>query len=172
MSTATAYGSTHGTQFAISVSTGYNFTVGAFTFGPTGRVNYVQVHIDGYQESGAEPFDLNVATQNAQSVTTALGGQATYAISMPWGVLTPLMRFEWEHEYKGNSRTVTASLVADPATTVAAQTNGPDRDYFNLGAGLSATFKGGVSAFVQFDTVLGRANFTNYSFNTGVRFAF
>lgn len=169
---ATANGSTDGTQFAISVSTGYNFNAGAFTFGPTGRVNYVRVHVDGYQETGAEPFNLNIGSQTPESVTTALGGQATYAISTQWAVLTPLVRFEWEHEYKGGSRTVTANVVADPATSVAVQTNNPDRDYFNLGAGLSATFKQGVSAFLYYETVLGRANFTNNAFTGGVRFEF
>jgi len=170
--TATANSNTNGTQFSVSVSTGYNFNVGALGFGPTGRVNYVQVHIDGYQENGASPFNVTVADQNIQSVTTAFGGQATYAISMPWGVLTPLLRFEWEHEYQGNSRSVTGNLVASPSTTVVARTNNPDRDYFNLGAGVSTTFKQGVSAFLQFDTVLGRSNFSSYAFNTGVRFEF
>lgn len=169
---ATADGSTDGTQFAISVSTGYNFNVGAFTFGPTGRVNYVRVHVDGYQETGAEPFNLNIGSQTPESVTTALGAQATYAISTQWAVLTPLVRFEWDHEYKGGGRTVTASVVADPATNVAVQTNNPDRDYFNLGVGLSATFKQGVSAFLYYETVLGRDNFTNNAFTGGIRFEF
>lgn len=169
---ATANSNTNGTQFSVSASTGYNFNVGALGFGPTGRVNYVQVHIDGYQESGASPFNVTVASQNIQSVTTAFGGQATYAISMPWGVLTPLLRFEWEHEYEGNSRSVRGGLVADPSTTVVAKTNNPDRDYFNLGAGVSTTFMRGVSAFLQFDTVLGRSNFSNYAFNTGLRLEF
>jgi outer membrane autotransporter protein len=105
-------------------------------------------------------------------VTTALGGQAAYAISTTWGVLSPLVRFEWEHEYKANSRTVTASVLADPATAVAVQTSSPDRDYFNLGTGLSATFKGGVSAFFYYEAVVGRANFTNHGFTGGVRLEF
>lgn len=169
---AAAQGDTEGTQVAISVSSGYNFSAGAFTFGPTGRVNYVRVHIDGFRETAAEPFNLKIGSQTVESVTTGLGGQVTYALSMPWGVLTPLARFEWEHEYKGNSRTVTASLVADPTTTAAVQTNGPDRDYLNLGVGLSATFKRGVSAFVAYDTVTGRAHFTSHAFNAGLRFEF
>lgn len=170
--TATAQGDTEGTQVAISVSSGYNFSAGAFTFGPTGRVNYVRVHIDGFRERAAEPFNLKIGSQTVESVTTGLGGQVTYALSMPWGVLTPLARFEWEHEYKGNSRTVTASVLADPTTTAAVQTNGPDRDYVNLGVGLSATFKGGVSAFVAYDAVTGRAHFTSHAFNAGLRFEF
>jgi outer membrane autotransporter protein len=170
--TATANSNTNGTQFSVSVSTGYNLNVGAFGFGPTGHVNYVQLHIDGYQESGASLFNVAVGSQNIESLTTAFGGQATYAISMPWGVLTPLLRFEWEHEYEGNSRTLKGTLVANPATTAVAQTDNPDRDYFRLGAGVSATFQRGVAAFLQFDTVLGRSNFSNYAFNTGVRFEF
>ena len=169
---ATANGSTDGTQFAISVSTGYNVDVGALTFGPTARVNYVRVHIDGFREKGADIFNLAIESQTVESLTAALGGQASYAISMPWGVLTPLVRFEWEHEFKGNSRIVNASLVADPSTILAAQTSSPDRDYVNLGIGLSATFPRGVSAFLAYDTVRGRAHFTNHAFNAGIRFEF
>lgn len=169
---ATANGSTDGTQFAISVSTGYNVDIGALTFGPTARANYVRVHIDGFRERGADILNLSLGSQTVESLTTALGGQAAYAMSMSWGVLTPLVRFEWEHEFKGNSRTVTASLVADPSTVVAAQTSSPDRDYVNLGIGLSATFPRGISAFVAYDTVRGRAHFTNHSFNTGIKFEF
>jgi hypothetical protein len=51
-------------------------------------------------------------------------------------------------------------------------TNNPDRNYFNLGAGLSATFTRGVSAFVYWETVLGRQNFTANSFTGGIRFEF
>lgn len=169
---ATAKGSTDGTQFALSVSTGYNASVGALTFGPTARVNYVHVHIDGFREKGGDIANLAIESQTVESLTAALGGQASYAISMPWGVLTPLVRFEWEHEFKGNSRIVNASFVAAPSTVVGAQTSSPDRDYVNLGIGLSATFPRGISAFLAYDTVRGRAHFTNHAFNAGIRFEF
>ena len=168
----TANSSTDGTQVALSVSTGYDFNIGAFSFGPTARVNYVRVHIDGYREGGADLFNLSISSQTIESVTSAMGGEARYAVSTAWGVLTPQMSLEWEHEYKGDSRIITASVLADPTTSVAVRTNSPDRDYVNLGAGLSATFKGGVSAFAHYQAVLGRAHFTNHSFNTGVRFEF
>jgi len=168
----TADSNTDGTQFAISVSTGYDFNAGALTFGPTVRVNYVRVHIDGYRETGADAFNLKIGSQTIESVTSAVGGDVRYAISTAWAVLVPQLSFEWEHEYKGNSRTVTAGVLADPATSVAVRTASPDRDYANLGASLSATFTGGVAAFVNYHVVLGRANFTSHAFNTGIRFAF
>jgi len=47
-----------------------------------------------------------------------------------------------------------------------------DRNYFNLGADVTATLKRGASAFFYYETVLGRDNVTNRSFNAGVRFQF
>ncbi len=169
---ATANGSAEGTQLAVSTSTGYNFNVRGLTFGPTFSVNYVRVHINSYSETGANPFNLHIDGQTIESVTTTLGGQATYAISMSWGVLSPLLSFEWEHEYKGDSRTVTGAVVAASNAPIAVQTNSPDRDYFNLGVGASVTFKGGLSAFFRYGEVLGRSNFTDHSFNVGVRIEF
>ena len=128
-----------GNQFSIGSSVGYDFSMAGFTFGPTARVAYVRIHIDGYQETGAGPSNSRVGSQTVESVTTDLGGQINYAISFGWGVLSPLLRFEWEHEYKGGSRIVNAGLVSDPATSVAFATSKPDRDYFNLGAGITAT---------------------------------
>jgi outer membrane autotransporter protein len=86
-------------------------------------------------------------------------------------VLTPLAQAEWEHEFKGDRRAVTATALVD-GTRVSTFTSNPDRDYFNLGVGLSATFKSGFSAFLYFEETLGRARFTNHSFTGGVRVEF
>lgn len=114
-----------------------------------------------------------MARQKIESLTTVLGASAAYAISLPWAVLQPTMLLEWEHEYLDNSRIIRGSLVADPAGTVfGVPTDSPDRNYFNLGAGLTANFAHGVSAFAFYETVLGRTNFTAHSFTGGIRFEF
>jgi uncharacterized protein YhjY with autotransporter beta-barrel domain len=164
---------TDGDQFAASASGGYDLSAGALTFGPIGRVNYVRVHIDGYAERGpAASSAARVADQTVESLTTALGAHATYAISTGWGVLVPLARAEWEHEFKGQRRTLTGNLLGSPGVLLTTQTASPDRDYFNVAVGLSATFPRGVSAFVHYEEQLGRSNFTNHSFTGGVRFEF
>jgi uncharacterized protein with beta-barrel porin domain len=141
----------------------------------------VRVDIDAYREHGADPFNLSIRSQNVKSLTTSFGGQVTYAISTPWGVLSPLVRSEWVHEYEGNSRRVVGSFTTTPATSAAplvsgtvfeVQTGNPDRDYFRLGGGLSATLKAGISAFVYYEAVLGITNFTSNTFYGGVRFGF
>jgi outer membrane lipase/esterase len=169
----TARSDPDGRQLSVSSSAGYNFSFGPWTVGPLAKVTYINVHIDGFQERGADIFNLAVRRQTLESLATDLGGQVSYAISTPWGVLTPLARVEWEHEFKGGARFINGSLVADPlGTTFGAQTNNPDRNYVNLATGVTGTFQRGVSAFAHYETVLGRANVTNHSFTAGIRFQF
>lgn len=171
--TVTAKGSPDGHQFAVGANTGYDFSFGALTVGPSLRVTYVNVVVDAFTERGAGDFDLKVRRQTTESLTTSLGGEVSYAISVPFGVLTPLLRFEWEHEYLEGSRLITGTLVTDSTQTVfGARTNNPDRDYFNLGAGITGTFRSGVSAFFYYEALLGRDHITNHSFTAGVRLEF
>jgi outer membrane autotransporter protein len=170
---ATAKADPSGNQLAVGASAGYDFHFGALTVGPSLRVSYVNVDVDRYRERGAGIFDLGVKSQNAESLTTSLGGEISYAISVPFGVLTPLIRFEWEHEYLGGSRLVQGTLVSDPTQTLfSARTNDPDRDYFNLGVGITGTFRSGVSAFFYYETILGQSRVTNHLFTLGVRVDF
>jgi len=169
----TARSDPDGQQLALSSAAGYNFNAGPWTFGPLAKVTYINVHIDSFQERGADIFNLSVRRQTIESLTTDLGAQVSYAISAPWGVLTPLARAEWEHEFKGGARLINGTLVADPLrTTFGAQSNNPDRNYVNLAAGITGTFPRGISAFAHYETVLGRANVTNHSFTVGIRFQF
>ena len=168
----TAQSHTDGTQFAVGLSTGYDVHVGALSVGPTARVNYARVRIDGYRETGAASFDTRISEQTIESVTSALGGEVRYALSTGWGVFMPQVSFEWEHEYKGDNRTIVARVSSEPTVAPAVRTGSPDRDYANLGAGVTATFPGGVSGFAHYQAVLGRTNFTSHAFSAGVRLAF
>ena len=107
------------------------------------------------------------------SLTTALGGQASYAISTRWAVLLPQARVEWEHEYENDSREIDARFVHDSSRTpVRIKTNNPDRNYFNVGIGLSAVFPRGKSAFVDYETALGIHNVTEHNIAVGFRIEF
>jgi uncharacterized protein YhjY with autotransporter beta-barrel domain len=174
----TARSETDGTQFAFGLGTGYDFTSRGFTFGPYGRLNYLQANIDGFQEhidntNAGSGLALTIKEQDVESLTWVLGGQGSYALSTGFGVLVPQVRFEWEHEFLNNQRRITAAFVSDPANTpILLDTDNPDRDYFNLGVGLSAVFQRGVSAFVYYETVLALSDVTANRIAVGVRLAF
>ena len=169
----TARGNTDGTELAASIGAGYDFNRDAFTFGPFARVNYIQVEIDAYEENPAGGLEQGYDDQNVKSLTTLLGGQMSYAISTKRGVFLPLLRMEWAHEFEDNSRSITARFLNDPTTgRFEVSTDSPDRDYLNLGTGVSAVFEEGRSAFIYYETVLGRDNLTEHSIAGGLRFEF
>lgn len=170
-----AHADPNGNQFSFSVGTGYDFRQGALTFGPLLRLQYLKLNIDGYQEKVniTQPgfgWALAQDSQDVESLTMALGGRVVYAISTGLGVLLPQVRIEWEHEFKNDSRILTAQFVNDPQRQpIRFTTDGPDRNYANIGVALSATFRGGIAAFIDYETVLGLANVSRHDITLGIR---
>ncbi|WP_374090058.1 autotransporter outer membrane beta-barrel domain-containing protein [Methylomicrobium lacus] len=172
----TAKGATQGNDFSFNISSGYDFHNQGLTYGPYGRVSYQNVQIDGFQENASNPGApgfgslATVGKQNADSLQTALGGQLSYALSMPFGVLMPTARAEWIHEFHDGSRPVNWQFSNDPAQSVfTVVSDNPDRNYANLGAGMSATFTHGVSAFLFYEAMVGRQSLAEHTINLGVR---
>jgi outer membrane lipase/esterase len=169
----TAEGDTIGRQFTLNVGAGYNFRQGGFTLTPYARMEFLNLHINGYTESGANGLDLHIKKQTEESLLTVLGGRLAYALSAPFGVLVPAVHGEWRHEFLNDQRSIRAQFANDPFNTVfRIPTDDPDRDYFAVGAGVSAAFAKGAAAFLEFETVLGLRSVTNHNFTAGVRFEF
>ena len=64
-------------------------------------------------------------------------------------------------------------LLADPLQQVfTVATDEPDRNYYNVGLGLAAQFARGRSAFISYETVLGRTAVANNAVTAGLRFEF
>jgi uncharacterized protein YhjY with autotransporter beta-barrel domain len=170
-----AHADPDGHQFSFSVGAGYDFRHGAWTFGPLARLQYSKFNIDGYQEklTNTQPgfgWALALDSQDVESLTTVLGGRASYAISTGLGVLLPQVRLEWEHEFKNDSRILTAQFLNDPQRQpIRFTTDSPDRNYANIGVTLSATFRGGIAAFIDYETVLGLANVSRHDITLGIR---
>jgi uncharacterized protein YhjY with autotransporter beta-barrel domain len=173
-----AKGDTDGTHFSLGAGAGYDFRHGGFTFGPFGRANYFRFDVDGYKERIDNPnpgvgLPLEFDGQDLESLQTALGVQASYAISTTVGVFMPQVLFEWIHEFLDNRRTIAARYVFDPnRVPLSIATDNPDRNFFNLGFGLSGVFRRGMSTFIYYQTALGLEEITKHDIIVGVRLAF
>ena len=173
-------------EYAFSVGAGYDFYTGGLTFGPFARLNYVKSEIDSYRETlehdNTNPgygLALDVDEQEIESLTSVLGGQASYAINTGVGVLSPFFRLAWQHEFENDERNITAGFVNVPddpevaaLNRIVIPTDAPDRDFFNLGLGVSAVFAHGLQAWLSYATVLGLDDLTSHQFAGGVRYAF
>lgn len=173
---ATASGDTDAHQIGTNVTLGYDFQFGGLGVGPLAGVDYRQTWIDGYSESGVPGFPLKYDDQDILSLVTSLGGQAAYAISTGIGVIVPHMRITWEHEFENDARNIDARLFLNDDTavndTLFSRTKSPDRDYARLGAGASAQFAHGISAFLDYDTVLALSDVEQHRFTAGGRIEF
>jgi outer membrane lipase/esterase len=173
---ATAHGDTDAHQIGTSVNLGYQFQTGGLAAGPLVGLDYRQTWIDGYREHGVPGFPLQYQDQEIVSVVTSLGGEAAYAISTGIGVISPHVRITWEHEFENDARNINARLFLNTnpnlQDTLVSRTDHPDRDYGRLGAGVSTQFARGISAFVDYDTLIDLRDVEQHRFTAGGRIEF
>jgi uncharacterized protein YhjY with autotransporter beta-barrel domain len=160
-------------QLVFNLGVGCDTAVGAASIGGFGRFNYVDAQIDGYTESGAGPFNLAIREQEVESLLGELGLDWSYAMSVSWGVLQPMLRASYLHEFEDDTRLIRGQFVQDiQANEFVIPTDKPDRDFFNLGAGFSGTLAHGRSFYLFYDTDLERDDLSIYTLSAGLRLQF
>ena len=163
-----------GDQYGFSVGVGRNFYLDRFFVGPYAQVQFMETHVDAYDERGGAGLALSFAEQAIRSLNTRVGGQINYAWSLPWAILSPGIRFEWVHQFNDDVREIHARFLdAQPGTGFfSIRTDNPDRDFFNLGGSLSATFPGGQAVYFRYETRLGHRDISNHTLELGVKIPF
>jgi uncharacterized protein YhjY with autotransporter beta-barrel domain len=169
---------TDGTLLGSAFSFGRDFQKGPWNFSSYLRGNYSRVELDGYEERMLQGrpgagLALRFDARTLHSVTSALGGKATYVLSRDWGILMPHLQVEWEHQFRDDPANLTASFVHDPTGTRMQQSGAAiDTDYYNVGFGLSALFPGGRAAYLYYERLLGASRLSQGTLSIGARFEF
>jgi outer membrane autotransporter protein len=171
LSTSTE-GDTTGDEIALSLSGGANFDRGSMLLNAYGRLERIKIDIDGYRETGGGGLALQYEDQTVKSLTAALGARLSNAYSMSWGVLTPSVYLEWEHEFEDDDRMITASFAEDPTVMFSVATDSTDQDYFNYGFGVAATLPRGRSFFFNYESVSGQEGIDSTTIDLGIRIEF
>ncbi|MDD1620966.1 MAG: autotransporter domain-containing protein [Methylococcaceae bacterium] len=163
-----------GRQYSVALSGGKDVSWQAWTMGPYLRLEYLNMHIGEYREQGGNGFDMTTGAQTNHSFVSSLGSQVSYAVSTSWGVITPSVRVEWEHQYLNDNRSIAMRLsqAAPGLGNFIIQTGNPDRDYVNLGGSVSATLPNGGSGFIRYETRLGQSNISDHILEAGLRLSF
>jgi uncharacterized protein YhjY with autotransporter beta-barrel domain len=159
-----------GDQLGVVLGLGYELGAGAHAVEGYGRASWVDASIDRYRERGAGPFALEVREQALESLLSETGVNWSYAASMTWGILQPSLRASWLHELGDDSRLLRGRFVADPqALEFVVPTDRPDRDFFNVGVGLTATTFRGRSFYLLYDTDVERDDIEVRTVTFGLR---
>ena len=154
-----------------SAGMGYQVPFEGFDFTPYARGSYSHASIGSYSESGAWGLDLDFGDQDIDSLTTTVGVLGSKPISTGFGVLVPSIWGEWIHEFMNNNDGSSVSYKFDPTglSNFQADTEDPDRDYFQVGAGLVAVLPGGWSPFANYSSILGLEDLSSHLFTVGIR---
>ena len=168
-------GDTSGYEVNAGFGVGYDFYHDALSIGPYVRFNYGRSVISEFTEEDRSGSGLNMTVQEDTSatLTSVLGVQASYAISQDWGVMLPQFRFEYEHEFKKDPRSVVSSFAQDTSgTSLALTTDDPDRNYFNLGFSLLFILPNGWMPFLDAEFLLDYKDFDRQRYTGGLRVEF
>jgi hypothetical protein len=88
-------------------------------------------------------------------------------------VLQPALRGSYLRELEDDARVIMGRLQADPgAGLFVVPTDRPDRQFFNLGLGATATFPGGHNVFLNYDADLSRDDLDTATLAGGFRLVF
>jgi outer membrane lipase/esterase len=165
--------------FYASLSGGYNMEVASFTFTPSLSLNYLRNAIDSYRERMSDPTasggSLAIAydSQTYSSFNSRLGFMVSKAFSSSSGVWVPQLSLDWVHEFSADQERIDARFVNDLSVTpLMISTTSPDRNYFDLGVGISGQFAQGRSAFLAINQLLGYEDVESYTISGGIRLEF
>ncbi|MCP5184946.1 MAG: autotransporter domain-containing protein [Pseudomonadales bacterium] len=153
-----ARGHANGSQFVVSVGSGYDFTHGAWIVGPHAGGNFTEIWIDDMNERGAKGVNLSIPDQVSRSLTANAGVHVSYTLTPSWGVLVPYARLDLVHEFKQGAQDENIRFAADrfradpfdPTRPADIRTDGADPNYVAWSVGVHAQFVRGVAAFVNY----------------------
>lgn len=158
-------GDTIGFEFQSSLSGGYDFSFDNFTIGPRVGIHYLRTELSDFTETGSV-LALHYDDQVEDSLTSTAGFQGSLAISTSFGVVVPEVNAEYVHEFLNDRRTIHAttngfafSFVTDP----------PDRNYFNVGAGVVFVLPDGISPFLSYSAEVANRFEEVHTVTAGVR---
>jgi uncharacterized protein YhjY with autotransporter beta-barrel domain len=177
----TLRGDPSGHSYAVGVTAGYQYTADSWDIVPSLSASYRRANINSFAETdpnpppGGDGLPIAFGSQTVESLRSILGLDVSRAFSASFGILTPVVRVEWDHEYKNAARTTDAHYANDPtaATTClscfALPSDTTSANYAIAGAGVSVTLAHRIQAFVYDEVLLGFANYRSNSIAVGVR---
>ncbi len=148
----TAKSETSGKQWLADVTFGRRFQTGPVTLSPFAGIQANGWRAKSFTETGAGAFNATVANQEADSLRTQLGLEASVAFNVGSILLRPHARGAWIHELSNDSRSIEGTL-GGAAYTV--RTRNPQVDSARLSAGLDVVLSPTVSLYADYSIQTG-----------------
>lgn len=174
-------GDPSGHTVAVGATAGYQLNQAGWDLLPSLSINYRRASFGAFNEFDPNPNDkgaglaLAFNDQSIESLRSILGLDISRPVSTTFGVVTPMIRGEWNHEFKTGLHTIGSHYVYDPTagTTCLScfqlPTDATPGNYGIAGAGVSVTLPHRIQAFVYDEVLFGFANYRSNSVAFGAR---
>jgi outer membrane autotransporter protein len=179
-------GDPDGHYVAAGATAGYQFTTAdAWDLSPSVSLSYRRASIASFAETdpnppaGGDGLALYYDGQTVDSMRSIVGLDLSRSFSRSFGILTPTLRVEWDHEFKNEPRTIEARYAADTlaidkhcVSCFALPTDPATSNFGIAGAGVSVLLTHRVQAYVYYEDLFGVANYRSESVAIGLRAQF
>ena len=154
--TRTARSNHEGNEFSFYFETGRNYGCPrTYYFQPYVALQYIQLHQNGFGESGADSLNLSVGGVHADSFRGLLGTRLTRCFRTNTGRLGTIEgRALWRHEFLDEARILDAQFAGQPGGAFAIQGVNVDRDAAILGGGLSLRLTDHAKIYANYDLLI------------------
>ena len=164
-------GNTDGTEFNAFIAYGSDWTFGCFNIGTWSTVQYTNVSIDEFTETGSlAPLVIEDQDENSFRATT--GVHASYDIKTGHAIFRPEVRVAYQHEYCDSAYQIDSQLASGAGNVFRVRGPRIGRDAALVGAGMNMQWNNRLSTYVYYDGVLGRNNYDNNAVSGGFRIGF
>jgi len=169
-----------GSALAVGASAGYQYAAFGWDLTPSLSINYRRSKFDSFSETDPnlanDGLGLSFDERTIESLRSILGVQVSKPISVSFGVVSPVVRVEWNHEFKTGARSISAHYAFDPScvngvcdSNFALPTDTPASNYGVAGAGVVVTLARRVQVFVFDEAQFGYSKYHSNSVTLGVR---
>ncbi len=169
---ATAKGETSGSQWSLSSQVQWDFNVQGYSIRPFGRFDYLFTDIDGYGETNAAGWEIEIDDQQLSQLTLEAGLELSYAWSQSWGVLLPQGRISALSDVASSRDKVYGRFAfdTDPTNKFRIDNDGEESLYYMLNLGAVAVLPHGFSTFFQYRHMLGYSDLDASQITLGLRY--
>jgi uncharacterized protein YhjY with autotransporter beta-barrel domain len=178
-----------GHTVAVGATAGYQLSFDNWDIMPSLSANYRRADFSQFTEYNNQPVTatspggyglaLAYGGQTNESIRSILGVEISRGFSMPFGVLSPIVRGEWDHEFRTGVTYIQAHYANDPSllqgeclSCFSIPTDPATANYGIVGAGLSVTLAHRVQAFVYDEVLVGYSDYRSNSIAFGARAQF
>jgi len=168
-----ATGKTDGREYGGVIGGGYDWQKGIWSFGPQLSMQYKQVEIDSFTETGSLS-PLNILSQSEDSANSRIGAHlgCRTTIGKSKVIFAPDLYAYWMHEYLNRGITIDSRFANGAGNVFTVEGPGIGKDAIGVGANVWFQWNEVVGTYLNYNTEIARDNYQPHTVNLGLLFKF